>query len=54
VGEQFESLAIRHTRHHLGLGLRLMIDKAQKINIRADYGWGYRSRGFYLTFGEAF
>jgi len=54
VGEQFESFAIRNTRHHFGAGLRLMIDKAQKINIRADYGWGYRSSGFYLTFGEAF
>jgi outer membrane protein assembly factor BamA len=54
VGERFESLAIRNTRHHFGAGLRLMIDKAQKINIRADYGWGYRSSGFYLTFGEAF
>lgn len=54
VGERFEALTLRHTRHHLGTGLRLMIDKAQKINIRADYGWGYRSSGFYLTFGEAF
>jgi outer membrane protein assembly factor BamA len=54
VGDRFESLAIRNTRPHLGAGLRLMIDKAQKINIRADYGWGYRSSGFYLTFGEAF
>jgi len=31
-----------------------LIDRVQKINIRADYGWGYRSSGFYLTFGEAF
>lgn len=54
VGSRFETLALSHTRHHLGAGLRLMIDKAQKINIRADYGWGYRSSGFYLTFGEAF
>jgi outer membrane protein assembly factor BamA len=54
VGDRFESLAIQNTRHHFGAGLRLMLDKAQKINIRADYGWGYRSSGFYLTFGEAF
>ena len=54
VGQDFEALAIQNTRHHFGAGLRLMLDKAQKINIRADYGWGYRSSGFYLTFGEAF
>lgn len=54
VAQNFEALSIQNTRHHFGAGLRLMIDKAQKINIRADYGWGYRSSGFYLTFGEAF
>ncbi len=54
VGESFEALALRHTRYNFGGGLRFLIDKAQKINIRADYGWGYRSSGFYLTFGEAF
>lgn len=54
VSDRVENLSVRHTRHHFGTGLRLTIDKAQKINIRADYGWGYRSSGFYLTFGEAF
>jgi outer membrane protein assembly factor BamA len=54
VSDRFESFAVRHMRHHFGTGLRLMIDRAQKVNIRADYGWGYRSSGFYLTFGEAF
>lgn len=54
IGRDFGALAIQNTRYHLGTGLRLMLDKAQKINIRADYGWGYRSSGFYLTFGEAF
>jgi outer membrane protein assembly factor BamA len=54
VADRFETLAFRHTRHNIGAGLRVMLDKAQKINIRADYGLGYRSNGFYLTFGEAF
>jgi len=54
VSDRVETLSVRHTRHHYGAGIRLMLDKAQKINIRADYGWGYRSSGFYLTFGEAF
>jgi len=54
VSDRFENFALRHTRPHAGTGLRFTIDKAQKINIRADYGWGYQSSGFYLTFGEAF
>jgi outer membrane protein assembly factor BamA len=54
VGSDFNALALNNTRYHYGAGLRLMIDKAQKINIRADYGRGHRSSGFYLTFGEAF
>ena len=39
--------ALEKTKLRLG-------DKAQKINIRADYGIGYKSSGFYLTIGEAF
>ena len=37
-----------------GIGLRYQLDKKQKLNIRADYGFGVKSQGFYLTFGEAF
>lgn len=37
-----------------GFGLRYQLDKKQKLNIRADYGFGVKSQGFYLTFGEAF
>ncbi len=43
-----------NVRYNAGIGLRFTIDKAQKINIRADYGIGYKSSGFYLTIGEAF
>jgi hypothetical protein len=37
-----------------GLGLRILMDKQQRINARLDYGLGYKSDGFYLTVGEAF
>ena len=43
-----------YLRYNFGTGLRFAIDKTQKINIRADYGIGYKSSGFYLTIGEAF
>jgi outer membrane protein assembly factor BamA len=48
------ALVWRHTRCNFGTGLRVALDNAQKINLRADYGIGYRSSGFYLTLGEAF
>ena len=37
-----------------GGGLRFLLDKAKKINIRLDAGFGKKSSGFYLTIGEAF
>ena len=54
VGNDFAGLALQNTRYNYGGGIRFLLDKAQKINIRADYGIGYKSKGFYLTFGEAF
>lgn len=37
-----------------GLGLRMLLDKKEHINIRVDYGRGSNSSGFYLTVTEAF
>jgi outer membrane protein assembly factor BamA len=54
VAESFNTLKTNNIRYNFGAGLRFQIDKAQKINVRADYGFGHRSSGFYLTFGEAF
>jgi len=54
VGTNFNDLQIANTKYHYGAGLRVVLDKAQKINIRADFGIGQQSTGFYLTFGEAF
>jgi outer membrane protein assembly factor BamA len=54
VGRDFGALRLQNTRYNYGAGLRFVLDKAQKINVRADYGIGYKARGFYLTFGEAF
>ncbi len=54
VGRDFGTLHLQNTRYNYGAGLRILLDKAQKINIRADYGIGYKTKGFYLTFGEAF
>ena len=37
-----------------GLGARFMVDKAERINIRFDYGFGKETSGFYLEITEAF
>ncbi|MBJ2124645.1 MULTISPECIES: BamA/TamA family outer membrane protein [unclassified Flavobacterium] len=37
-----------------GFGLRILIDKATRTNLIADYAWGNNSKGFYLNAGETF
>lgn len=37
-----------------GIGLRFRINPKDKLNIRADYGFGKRQSGFYLDAAEAF
>ena len=54
VTDKISRLSFENVRYNFGGGLRFTLDKAQHINIRADYGIGYKSSGFYLTIGEAF
>ena len=54
VSDKVANIASSPIRYNFGAGLRFTLDAAQHINIRADYGIGYKSSGFYLTVGEAF
>jgi outer membrane protein assembly factor BamA len=38
----------------VGVGLRILIDKASRTNLVVDYAWGRNSKGFYLNAGETF
>lgn len=38
----------------VGVGLRILIDKASRTNLIADYAKGRNSKGFYLNAGETF
>lgn len=38
----------------VGIGLRVLIDKATRTNLIVDYAWGRHSKGFYLNAGETF
>jgi outer membrane protein assembly factor BamA len=37
-----------------GVGLRIMADKNSRTNLAIDYGFGYKSSGFYLAASEVF
>jgi hypothetical protein len=37
-----------------GLGLRVRVNKHDKLNIRGDFGIGREQNGFYLDIAEAF
>ncbi|WP_114756868.1 BamA/TamA family outer membrane protein [Flavobacterium sp. AG291] len=44
----------RYIQPAIGVGLRIMIDKATRTNLIADYAKGRHSDGFYLNAGETF
>lgn len=63
VAAFFEAGEVAHELHNFrwqrlqpaaGLGLRLMIDKKEKLSLRFDIGWGKNSSGIYFTALEAF
>ena len=43
-----------YVRPGAGFGLRLMINKNFRTNITLDFGWGYKSEGFYFSGTETF
>jgi outer membrane protein assembly factor BamA len=49
------SLKIASTKYNAGLGIRFMIDKQDRTNLRFDYAIGSdKNSGFYVSFGESF
>jgi len=41
-------------KYTVGGGMRIMVNKADRLNIRIDYGIGKNTSGFYFAFAEAF
>lgn len=41
-------------KYTVGGGLRFMVNKKERLNIRIDYGIGKETSGFYFAFAEAF
>jgi len=46
---------INDSKYNCGLGLRFLVDKHDKTNLRLDYAVGNDGNsGFYISFGESF
>lgn len=55
VGPDLAALNFEHLKYSYGGGLRVSLNKTEKLNLRLDYGINARpSGGFYLQLGEAF
>lgn len=54
VAKNFSDFKLNEFKLAVGGGLRVMIDKKQKINVRLDVGWADPKPNFYLTVTEAF
>ena len=45
---------LQHIQPAVGVGLRILIDKATRTNLVMNYAWGRHSKAFYLNAGESF
>ncbi len=55
VGEELGDLDFKHLKATLGGGIRVALNKTEKLNLRIDYGFASTgSHGLYLQLGEAF
>ena len=58
VGDVFGSdasdVSLDELKYSYGLGLRFLFNRQEKINLRADFGFGQDTRGVYFGLEEAF
>lgn len=47
-------LSLSSLKYSIGTGLRFVVDPAERLNIRLDYGYGREGGYFYFVVGEAF
>lgn len=51
----FSNINFNFLKPNAGLGLRFLVDKREKVNLRFDFAWGEAGQnGFYVAFGESF
>jgi len=54
VSNHFSEIAFANLHYSGGGGVRLMVSKSEKLNLRLDYGIGKNSSGLYVILKEAF
>ena len=57
VGSHVHDLSFNDLKYSLGGGVRLALNRKERLNLRIDYGWGLGqsvSNGLYFQLGEAF
>ncbi|MTI20195.1 hypothetical protein E1176_04110 [Fulvivirga sp. RKSG066] len=54
VSPRLSAFDISDFKYTVGGGLRFMVNKSDRLNIRIDYGIGKNTSGFYFAFAEAF
>lgn len=54
VWNKFSDLSANNIKLSAGAGLRVNVNKQETTHLRADFGIGKNTTGFYLSFGEAF
>jgi outer membrane protein assembly factor BamA len=54
VGSELAQLDFRDLKYSYGGGMRVALDKKERLNIRLDYGISRVAKGFYFQLGEAF
>jgi len=54
VAANFSEFSFSGVKPSFGSGVRLAIDKLEKLNARLDFGFGTKSHGVYLNLAEAF
>lgn len=47
-------VTVNTVKYSVGGGVRVLVDKNDRINLRLDYAIGKETSGFYVAFGEAF
>lgn len=54
VAHEVDGFRMREFKPSVGGGVRVAIDRVQRMNLRVDVAYGDGSQGFYITLGEAF
>ena len=54
VADRISNFRLDGFHYAAGAGLRLMVSKSEKLNLRIDYGFGKNSGGLYVILKEAF